>query len=190
MYSASFFPLFMTCLLYSVLWVILIPLHPYLTLSLQNHKKTQSTLFIPQFQSGWYALQVQNGPIQYSTTPTALAPWKQCLSHQSPLYEGDLMIIKSHSPCRIKIKRLSGSIQLDLGLPLHLNRASVDDLTQVPGIGPKRAHTLIRHRPFKSLNDLLHLKGIGRKTLKKWAPFLTLKDPILIGPIHHKGLLQ
>jgi len=53
-----------------------------------------------------------------------------------------------------------------------LNRAGLDDLTKLPGIGEKRAQAILdlRHKlggRFKRISDLLRLKGIGPKGLKK-----------------------
>lgn len=53
-----------------------------------------------------------------------------------------------------------------------LNRAGVDDLQKLPGIGEKRAQAILdlRHKlggRFKRISDLLRLKGIGPKGLKK-----------------------
>ena len=53
-----------------------------------------------------------------------------------------------------------------------LNRAGLDDLQKLPGIGEKRAQAILdlRHKlggRFKRISDLLRLKGIGPKGLKK-----------------------
>jgi competence protein ComEA len=53
-----------------------------------------------------------------------------------------------------------------------LNRAGINELMLLPGVGPKRAEAILalRHKlggRFKRLSDLLRLKGIGPKGLKK-----------------------
>ena len=49
-------------------------------------------------------------------------------------------------------------------------------LTQIPGIGPVTADSILEYRKangkFKSAKDLMNVKGIGEKTLKKMEPFL------------------
>ena len=134
------------------------------------------------FQSGWYALQVQNGPIQYAHTPHLLIPFKSCLNKDSPIHEGDFIILHSLDPCLIEMTRLSGKILLDLGLPLDLNQSLPKELVLISGIGLKRAKMIARYRPFKTIRQLRRIKGIGRKTLKKLKPFLTLKPPRSLGP--------
>jgi competence protein ComEA len=63
-----------------------------------------------------------------------------------------------------------------------LNRAGPDDLTRLPGVGRKRAEAIIALRQklggrFKRLTDLLRVKGIGTKGLKKMEPHLVLDAP-------------
>lgn len=54
---------------------------------------------------------------------------------------------------------------------LDLNRASVVELTRLPGIGTKRAEAIVAfrasHGGFQSVTQLLRIKGIGRAMLRK-----------------------
>ena len=64
-----------------------------------------------------------------------------------------------------------------LGIPLNaqevlveINTADVSALCSLPGIGPKKAKAIIAYRskrPFTRTSQLVLVKGIGRKTLKK-----------------------
>ena len=60
--------------------------------------------------------------------------------------------------------------------PININTADKNMLTQLPGVGPATADSILKYRKangkFKSANDLLNVKGIGEKTLKKLKPFL------------------
>jgi competence protein ComEA len=62
-----------------------------------------------------------------------------------------------------------------------LNLASVEDLRHLPGVGPKRAEAILALRArlghFKHVNDLLRVKGIGVKGLKKILPHIVLDGP-------------
>lgn len=61
---------------------------------------------------------------------------------------------------------------------ININTADKKMLTQIPGIGPVTADSILKYRKangkFKSAKDLMNVKGIGPKTLKKMTPFLKL----------------
>ncbi|MGE3808997.1 MAG: ComEA family DNA-binding protein [Gemmataceae bacterium] len=53
---------------------------------------------------------------------------------------------------------------------IDINRASLKELDDLPGIGPKLAERIIKerqHQPFKSVDDLQRVDGIGPKTVEK-----------------------
>ncbi len=60
--------------------------------------------------------------------------------------------------------------------PINLNTASALELQQVPGIGPSTADKILQMRKsygaFKSVDDLLAIKGIGQKRLEKMRKYL------------------
>ncbi|HYQ45719.1 MAG TPA: helix-hairpin-helix domain-containing protein [Polyangiaceae bacterium] len=62
-----------------------------------------------------------------------------------------------------------------------LNTANVEDLRHLPGVGSKRAESILALRArlgrFKQVNDLLRVKGIGVRGLKKIMPHVVLDTP-------------
>ena len=62
---------------------------------------------------------------------------------------------------------------------VNVNTASEAELEMLPGIGASRAKALVEAREakggFKSLDDLLAVKGIGESSLAKLRPHLTLE---------------
>jgi len=57
---------------------------------------------------------------------------------------------------------------------VDINTAEVGELGELPQVGPTLARRLIEHRErhgrFRSFDDLLHVKGIGPKTLEGLRP--------------------
>ena len=60
---------------------------------------------------------------------------------------------------------------------VNINSASVQELSLLPGIGPKTAEAIIAARPFQSTQDLVRVKGIGPKRLEKMAAYLSVSGP-------------
>ncbi|WP_117237750.1 ComEA family DNA-binding protein [Thermus sediminis] len=56
--------------------------------------------------------------------------------------------------------------------PVSLNRASLEDLEALPGIGPVLARRILEGRPYETVEDLLKVKGIGPATLEKLRPYV------------------
>jgi len=59
---------------------------------------------------------------------------------------------------------------------LDLNNATVEQLEDLPQIGPKRAESIVRYRethgPFARIEDLAQVAGIGDKTVEALRPYL------------------
>ena len=64
---------------------------------------------------------------------------------------------------------------------MNLNRANARLLTRLPGIGPKKAEAVVAYREahgaFASVADLQQVRGIGPKTVEKLAPMLFVETP-------------
>ena len=63
--------------------------------------------------------------------------------------------------------------------PLDLNTATVEELQQLPGIGPATAKAIVRFReksaPLRRVEDLLAIRGISRSRLEKLRPYVTVQ---------------
>ena len=57
-------------------------------------------------------------------------------------------------------------------LRIDPNRASPGELQELPGIGPELADRLIENRPYKRVEDLDRVPGIGPITVEKLRPYL------------------
>jgi competence protein ComEA len=77
----------------------------------------------------------------------------------------------SKAPISKKAKALAG--------PLDLNRATAEELQRLPGVGLKMSARIIAAReekPFRTVDDLRRVSGIGAKTLEHLRPW------IVVGP--------
>lgn len=63
-------------------------------------------------------------------------------------------------------------------LIININTATKDDLISLPYIGGVKAQAIIDYRttngPFKTIEDIVNVKGIGPKTLEKLRPYITV----------------
>ncbi len=62
---------------------------------------------------------------------------------------------------------------------ININTAGVDEFVALPGIGRAYAERIVEYRqkngPFKRLEDLLNVRGIGEKTYER------IKDRVTLG---------
>lgn len=61
--------------------------------------------------------------------------------------------------------------------PIDVNRATVEELQQLPGVGPVLSQRIVAAREkalFKSVDELRRVSGIGAKTLEKLRPMVTV----------------
>src|SRR5438105_12840967 len=65
--------------------------------------------------------------------------------------------------------------------PVNINTATSEELQQVPGIGPATAEKILQMRKsygaFKSVDDLLAIRGLGPKRLEKMRKYLVAGKP-------------
>ncbi|MFS8573598.1 MAG: helix-hairpin-helix domain-containing protein [Clostridia bacterium] len=71
----------------------------------------------------------------------------------------------------------------EAGFPhrVDLNSATWDELLALPGIGPALAARILEYREsrggFRSVDELLNVKGIGKSRFSRLLPLVTLEPP-------------
>lgn len=63
---------------------------------------------------------------------------------------------------------------------VDLNTATVEQLCTLPGIGKKKAEAIIAQRerhPYRRITQLLRVKGIGPRTVRRLKPLLRVGPP-------------
>lgn len=79
-------------------------------------------------------------------------------------YEGEVFLNTSNL----------GTVSSNGGALTNINTASLSELDALPSIGPATAQAIIDGRPYKKIDDLMEVKGIGESTFDK------LKDKICV----------
>lgn len=103
------------------------------------------------------------------------------------LLAGAFILYVRHSRPFADIKVISGQAEYEVPMKdvlrdirerrrVNVNTDSMEELTGVPGIG-ERTYALIyeyraEHGDFETLDDLINIKGIGKKKLEKMRPYL------------------
>lgn len=81
-------------------------------------------------------------------------------------------------------ERLPQAAPSDSALPgqLDLNKATAEELDGLPGIGPSKAKSIVAYREahngFRTVDELLQVKGIGPKLLDKIRPLVSATKPL------------
>ena len=69
---------------------------------------------------------------------------------------------------------------------VNLNTASASDLEALPGIGAKTAARIVEYRqkngPFKKIEELMNVRGVGEKSFLKLKPQLTVATSAATAP--------
>lgn len=64
---------------------------------------------------------------------------------------------------------------------VNLNQASGAELTRLPRVGEKLADRIVayrtQHGPFKRIEDLMEVKGVGEKLFHSLKPYLAVSGP-------------
>ncbi|MCI0573129.1 MAG: ComEA family DNA-binding protein [Myxococcaceae bacterium] len=60
---------------------------------------------------------------------------------------------------------------------VNLNAATLEQLDALPGVGPKAAQAILAYRarkPFRRVEELVRVKGIGLKRLEQLRPYVAV----------------
>ena len=69
---------------------------------------------------------------------------------------------------------------------VNVNVADSEQLKLLPGVGPAKAQAILEYRkakgPFKKIEDLLGVSGIGERALERMRPFVVLEGKTTAQP--------
>lgn len=90
----------------------------------------------------------------------------------------DIEVLRDGNGHKVLRGEMSAFYKITLGIPISLNKESLDGLTAIRGIGPGIANAIVCERArrggFKRLDELMSVPGIGRKLYRKVSPYLVL----------------
>lgn len=125
-----------------------------------------------------------NADATATATPTPSAEADARASAQSAVTSPPAAVVPAASP---PPSSPSSAARASPESPVALNLADETELRRLPGVGPKRAQAILALRTklgrFHRLEELMRVKGVGRATLKKWRPLVTLE----VSPRDHDG---
>lgn len=78
--------------------------------------------------------------------------------------------VKATRPAREGVS--SGQTKRKRGI--DLNTASLSELQRLPRVGPVLAQAIVDGRPYRSINDLRRVRGVGQKTLENMRSMLSV----------------
>ena len=85
---------------------------------------------------------------------------------------------ESKDEIKIHIGKMEAHKLLVFSISLDLNRASVEDLCLIPGMGESLAREIVTYRDkrkgFRSVEELKNVKGIGEKKYQSFKTFVTV----------------
>jgi competence protein ComEA len=72
----------------------------------------------------------------------------------------------------------AGSARTQMAPTVNLNTATAQQLEALPGVGPRTAQRILDYRqkngPFKRIEDLMNIQGIGEKSFLRIKPLVTV----------------
>jgi competence protein ComEA len=82
-------------------------------------------------------------------------------------------------PVHAESAQAVAGVERQAAQPVNINRADAAALAEaLRGIGMRKAEAIVAYRtehgPFKSVDELLNIKGIGEKTLEQLRPQISI----------------
>ena len=88
------------------------------------------------------------------------------------------VLLAAHPSAQVASGRTPAKAAATTTSPINLNSATQAELETLPGVGAKTAARIIDYRqkkgPFKKIEELMNVQGIGEKSFLKLKPQITV----------------
>jgi DNA uptake protein ComE-like DNA-binding protein len=117
--------------------------------------------------SGYVTRDYRNFPAQ---EPTAVALPVAAFA-SAPVH---VSLPQRRVPVSVEVPQTAASAVVSEPSRVSIQHATLQELSVVPGLNRKLAQEIIKARPFRALDELTRVRGIGEKTLRKLREVLSL----------------
>jgi competence protein ComEA len=136
---------------------------------------------------------MQNGEVLGTVTRPGVSPLREVAAQTGvtlpwtfpgpdELVPCDRIVELDRPPEQRALQPISGRALIALGVPLDVNTARAEDLEALRGIGPKLAGRIVEHRekhgPYRSMEELAAIVGVGPKKLEAMSGLLAVKSEL------------
>ena len=97
-----------------------------------------------------------------------------------------VLLVLAASVAMVLAPRAAHAEGKDLDGVVNLNTAPPEMLELLPGIGPAKVHSILWYRqrhPFRTADELVRIKGIGRKMVRRLRVHLAVSGPTTARPV-------
>ena len=89
----------------------------------------------------------------------------------------DLVQVGAGSTAKAAVKRAAPGAMKKAPAKVNLNKAPLADLEALPGVGPAHAKAIIEGRPYRTVDELSRIKGLGAARIDEIRGLISVEDP-------------